>query len=452
MEDIKLLSGIDSLYYFAQSDENYPDLFDDIVKQIDETQGKFKKLDLEFENSDINISIDETTLNYLGKAEGFYWFRDLNNFFKIGFKDSTKNKMLHDIRVQLQGVGIYTVGIKNLLEIINDELLKNYTTGYHPVTRADLNCFIQYDFSFITRDMFVTRKRQYATISEIGSAKSLQTIYIGKEPFKLRLYNKTLEMKKSSKNALMNNYFEENGFNTQETIFNVEFQLNRQHLRLFEIDTVTNLLSNAKNLFKASMDEIRLVDLDSISDTTAKSNNKNRATTHEIWEHIKNSYDIKEFLQANKQILRIKRKVSLYDDPKFKDEYIQLLRKAFIHLVEISKDILDKYYDEAKNSLNKSNKNKIIKKNYIDVEHFTKENIKTDLRLLDDGELIKPVKVISVNKLGDYSLNQYVTDTKSQSHLSQKHLDIYKVALKEAIKRGLISQNEIINSEGNGYE
>ena len=440
MEDIKLLSGIDSLYYFAQSNENYDDLFYDIQDQLEEIQGKFKKLDIEFENSDINITIEDTTLTYLAKAEGFYWFRDLNSFFKIGFKDSTKNKMLHDIRVQLQGVGIYTVGIKNLLKIINDELLLKYTTKYYPVTRADLNCFIQYDFSFVTRDMFVTRKRQYATISEIGSSKSLQTIYVGKEPFKLRLYNKTLEMKKSKKYDLMNNYFVHNDFNLKDTIFNVEFQLNRQHLRLFEIDTVDNLLSNAKNLFKASMDEIKLVDLDSISNATAKSNNKNRASTHPIWEHIKNSYDTKEFLQANKQICRIKRKVSLYDDIKFKDEYLQLIRKAFIHLVEISKDILDEYYDEVKNSFSGANKNKIIKKTYIDIEHFDKDDNKTDLRLFDSGELIKPVKVISVNKLGDYTLHQYLKDTKAQSHLSQKHLDIYKVALKEAIKRGLVSQ------------
>jgi len=440
MNDIKILSGIDSLYYFVQSNGNYSDLFYDIEDQLETIQGKFKKLDIDFENSDINITIEDTTLTYLGKAEGFHWFRDLNNFFKIGFKDNTKNTRLHNIRVQLQGVGIYTIGIKNLLKIINDELLINYTIKYYPVTRADLNCFIQYDFSFINRDMFVTKKRQYATISEIGSANTLQTIYIGREPFKLRLYNKTLEMKKSNKLHIMSDYFNHNGFNLQDTIFNVEFQLNRQHLRLFKIDTVDNLLSNAKNLFRASMDEIKLVDLNSISNTTAKSNNKNRANTHPIWEHIKNSYDIKEFLQADKQIIRVKRKISLYDDPKFKDEYIALIRKAFIHTVQISKDILNEYYDEVKDSFSGKNRNKPIKKTYIDIDMTHKDGRQEELRLLNSGELIKPVNVISVNKLGDYTLNQYVKDTKAQSHLSQKHLDIYKVALKEAIKRGLISQ------------
>ncbi len=437
MDDIKLLSGIDSLYYFCQSNKNYPELFEEILDQIEEIKGKFEKLYLEYENSDINITIEDTTLNYLGKAEGFYWFRDLNEFYKIGFKDTTKNQLLQDIRVQLQANGIYIIGIKNLLKIINDELLSKYISDYLPITRADLNCFIQYDFSFITRDMFVTRKRQYSTISEIGNSKSLQTIYIGKEPFKLRLYNKTLEMKKSKKESLMMDYFIHNGFNEKDIIFNVEFQLNRQHLRLFSIDSVNDLLSNAKSLFRASMDEIRLVDLDSISKSTAKSNNKNRATTLPIWEHIKNSYDIKEFLQADKQIVRIKRKVSLYDDVKFKDEYIALLRKAFIHLVVISKELLDEYYDEVKDSFSKS-KTTPIKKNYIDVESISKDGDIQKQRLLNDGELITPIKVVTVSTLDDYELLRYVEQTKKISHKSQKDLDIYNVAYKEAKKRGLV--------------
>lgn len=443
MKDIKLLCGIDSLYYFCESNENYPELYYDIKDQIEEIQGKFQKQDIEFDNSDINITIEDTTLNFLGKAEGFYWFKDLNNFYKIGFKDNTKNRNLHDIRVQLQGVGIYTVGIKNLLKMINDELLKEYTTKYYPVTRADLNCFIQYDFSFITRDMFVTRKRQYATISEIGNSNTLQTIYVGKEPFKLRLYNKTLEMQKSNKHDLMSDYFLSNGFNLQDTIFNVEFQLHRQHLRLFEIDTLENLLENANNLFKASMEEIKLIDIDSISSKTLNSSNKNRADILPIWQHIKDSYNIEEFLQNDKPVARIKRKVSLYDDIKFKDEYIALLRKAFIHIVDISKELLDKYYDEAKESLNRAKRTKQpLKKHYMDIEHYDKEGNKTNMRWLESGELITPVKVVSVNTLGDYALVQYLQETKAKAHLSKRDQDIYNLAKKEAIKRGLISENE----------
>lgn len=158
MENIKMISGIDSLYYFCESNENYDELFLDILDQIEEKKGVFEKKYIEYENSDINISINNISLNYRGKAEGFYWFIDVNEFFKIGFKDKLKNRELNDIRVQLQGVGIYTIGIRSLIDFIDKKLLLNFTTGYKPITRADLNTFVQYDFSFLTKICLVREK------------------------------------------------------------------------------------------------------------------------------------------------------------------------------------------------------------------------------------------------------------------------------------------------------
>ena len=265
MHDIKMLHGIDSLYYFCESNENYDDLYLEILDQVEEKKGVFEKRDVEFENNDIHILINDIPLNFLGKAEGFHWFKDINEFFKIGFKNKNENRGLNDIRVQLQGVGIYTIGIKSLIDFINDSLLQNCVTGYYPITRADLNCFIQYDFSFLTKEMFVTRKRQYSTISEIGNANSVQTLYVGKEPFKLRLYNKKEELKKSKKKDLMYEYFANNDFDLEKEIFNVEFELHRTHLKTFNIFTIEELLSNAVNLFKQCMDDIRLVDISNIT-------------------------------------------------------------------------------------------------------------------------------------------------------------------------------------------
>ena len=115
------------------------------------------------------------------------------------------------------GNGIYTIGINPIIKLLKD-FLSEYISDYAPVTRADLNCFIQYDLSFIKKDMFSTRKRKYSTINEIGDANTTQTIYIGKEPFKLRLYNKSLELKKSKKYEVMNEYFANNDFDLEEQI------------------------------------------------------------------------------------------------------------------------------------------------------------------------------------------------------------------------------------------
>ena len=122
MDVIKKTFGIDSLYFFFETNENYDDLFLEILDQLEELKGKFEKRDIEFENKDLTISINDIQLSYLGKQEGFYWFKDSNEFFRMGFKDRYKNRGLNDIRVQLQGNGIYTFGINSIIELLKDSL------------------------------------------------------------------------------------------------------------------------------------------------------------------------------------------------------------------------------------------------------------------------------------------------------------------------------------------
>jgi hypothetical protein len=438
MHEIKILHGIDSLYYFCESNENYDDLYLEILDQVEERKGIFEKKDIEFENNDIHILINDIPLNFLGIAEGFHWFKDINEFFKIGFKDKYKNRGLNDIRVQLQGVGIYTIGIKSLIDFINNSLLENFVTGYYPITRADLNCFVQYDFSFVTKEMFVTRKRKYSTISEIGNANTVQTLYVGKEPFKLRLYNKKEELKKSKKKDLMYEYFANNGFDLEKEIFNVEFELHRTHLKTFNISTIEELLSNAVNLFKQSMDDIRLVDISNITENDIKNNSKSRAETLAIWEHIKNSYKLDDFLQIQLPLSKVKRAISIYDDNKFELEYIALLRKAFINNLNMDKDYTNTLFDKAKESLRKTTTTKELKKSYIDVEIISIDGKKENFRLLENKKLIKPLRTETVANLSDYDLLVYLDKTRKKKHLTPRDNHIYTVAHKEASRRNLI--------------
>ena len=57
MSEIKKVFGIDSLYFFFETNENYDDLFLEILDQLEELKGKFEKRDIEFENKDLTISI-----------------------------------------------------------------------------------------------------------------------------------------------------------------------------------------------------------------------------------------------------------------------------------------------------------------------------------------------------------------------------------------------------------
>lgn len=437
MSEIKKVFGIDSLYFFFETNENYDDLFLEILDQLEEIKGKFEKRDIEFENKDLTISLNDIQLSYLGKQEGFYWFKDSNEFFRIGFKDRYKNRGLNDIRVQLQGNGIYTFGINSIIELLKDSL-KEFISDYIPITRADLNCFIQYDFSFVKKDMFSTRKRQYSTINEIGNANTTQTLYVGKEPFKLRLYNKSLELKKSKKFEVMNEYFLNNDFDLKQTIFNIEFQMNRGHLKQYNINTIDDLFANAKNLFQIAMDDIRLLDIDSVSNERLK-NNKYQATTHKLWEEIKSEYDLKDFLQIDFPLERLKRKISIYDENKFEYEYISLIRKAYINNLTLDIDFLNELYFKAKESLKKTTTQKEMKKDYIEVDIIDETtNKKENFRLLNSGELIKPLRTETVANLSDYELLVYLDKTSEKQHLSIRDNQIYQVAYNEAKKRNLL--------------
>lgn len=439
MSDTKILSGIDSLYYFCESNTNYDDLYLEILDQLEEAKGKFLKKDIEFENKDLSILLNEIPLNFLGIAEGFHWFKDMNDTFKIGFKDIYKNRGLNDIRVQLLAFGIYTIGIKSIIDFIKTILLKDYITDYFPITRVDLNCFVQYDLSFIKKEMFVTRKRKYSTISEIGNANTTQTIYIGKEPFLLRIFNKKEELKKSNKKDLMYEYFLNNGFDAEQPIFNVEFELHRTHLKQFNINTIDDLFLNAKNLFQQSMEDIRLIDISNITDKDIENNTKNRAITLPIWSYIKENYQLDSFLQNELPLERIKRKISIYDENKFEYEYVALIRKVYINNLTLESEYLVNLYFKAKDSLKKITTQKELKKDYIEVEIVNEiTNKKENFRLLNSSELIKPLRTETVANLSDYDLLVYLDKTQEKQHLSTRDNQIYTVTHKEAKKRNLL--------------
>ena len=122
IKNIKKVFGIDSLYFFFETNENYDDLFLEILDQLEEVKGKFEKREVEFDNKDLLIRVEDIQLTFLGKQEGFYWFKDANSLFRIGFKDRLTNRGLNDIRVQLEGNGIYTIGINPIIKLLKDFL------------------------------------------------------------------------------------------------------------------------------------------------------------------------------------------------------------------------------------------------------------------------------------------------------------------------------------------
>ncbi len=335
----KVISGIDTLYYFYESNETYPNFFADLLQQLEANKKKFESQNIDYENRDLRVAINGHIFEFNGRAQGFYWFNHFENFFSVGFKDALVNTGIHDIQIQLNAVGIYTLGLKTLLDYA-DTIFKNITTGYKPVTRTDLNIFVQSDLSWLHKDMFVSRKRKYAThTKEVSSKYRLQTLYIGQAPFKLRLYDKQEELKTSSKKEMMLQYFQDNGLSAEDEIFNIEFELHRKFMRSYNIDSVEDLLIIAEKLFKECMSAIRLVDLTTISSGSVESYNRYKAQTHPLWQHISDSYYLKDFLSSDKPLLKIKRPKYFYSVEQAIKEHIKLATRA-----EMNNVVVDEHF------------------------------------------------------------------------------------------------------------
>jgi len=344
-----VISGIDTLFYFFESNKLYDDFYSDLSKQLDANKKIFEEQSITYENRDLKVSINSNVFEFNGRANGFHWFTHLDNFVKVGFKDSESNTALHNIQVQLIGVGIYTLGLKSLLRYV-DNIFTHITTGYKPITRVDLNIFIQSDLSWLNKEMFVSRKRKYTShLKEICSKYKLQTLYIGQAPFKLRLYDKRAELKNSAKSELMYDYFSRHDINREEDIFNIEFEMHRKHLRSFSIDSVDDLLSHADKLFKESMDAIRLVDLSTISKNSINSMNRYKAEIHPLWQHIKDSYKLKDFLEVDMPLTKLKRKSYHYTIEEAIAEHLVLAKRVS------SKDVVvdEQFYSEVLMALGK---------------------------------------------------------------------------------------------------
>ncbi|RXJ85976.1 hypothetical protein CRU90_01585, partial [Arcobacter cloacae] len=229
-----------------------------------------------------------------------------------------------------------------------------------------------------------------------------------------------------------------NDFDLEQTIFNIEFQMNRGHLKQYNINTIDDLLCNAKNLFQSAMDDIRLLDIDSVSNERLI-NNKYQAATHKLWEEIKSEYDLKDFLQIDFPLERLKRKISVYDENKFEYEYIALIRKAYINNLTLDSENLKELYFKAKESLKKTTTQKELKKDYIEVDIIDETtNKKENFRLFPDGSLIKPLRTETVANLSDYELLVYLDKTSEKQYLTTRDNHIYQVAYKEAQKRNLL--------------
>jgi hypothetical protein len=419
------VSGIDALYYFAQSGAFYDRLYEDILNQIEDKKAYFKSLNYAYADNDIIISINGIDVVYSGMGrDGFHWFN--HEFFRSGFKDPEKAMNIHNIRIQLNAVGIYTIGLKPLIEYVNTKFLGEYTMKVFPITRIDLNMFIQHDFKYLKKEMILSKKQTHsANIGERSSGYELETYYVGKKPFLLRIYNKRKELQTAPaiKQEIMRNYFGINGLDYQEPIFNVEFEMHREYLKTFGIDTVDDALERAQSLFKSSCDLIKLIDTESITEKQLNSPSRKRADVLPIWEYIRESYSIKEFMQIDTPLEKIKKISFRYTLQDAEKSIKKVITRLIIHQNEPTMlfflDVLQKARDEFE--LRKHMKN-------LHEEHQEKPTFEDELKTYSDEGLWNLDKGLSIE----------MQNTPMDSPLYDELTYQYTVLVDEMQKRKLI--------------
>jgi len=283
------VAGVDSLYFFVQIDisnyiTNYPEYLSGEA-QI----GQF--------------------LGHSGKDSGFIgaWYsledsEDKTKVARIGFKDPTKQKQVHNVFVQLEASAIYKHG---LLDTVNrvQELIHNQVGAVQEiyVSRADLNTFVQKDLSHLRKEMFVTRATSSTTHSkEFIKGYNLETLYIGssKSPLHLKIYNKTEELQRHitarpDKFIHTLNYLRSAGLDTSLPIWNIEFTLKREVLMQYGVNTFSDLMQNLNGIWRDLMERYKYVGKDVERIEKYKANkNQSKLKTDPFWKEIIESYDV----------------------------------------------------------------------------------------------------------------------------------------------------------------
>lgn len=338
--DFATKGGIDSLYYFIESKsamfscDAYERFF--INLEIDLADAR------EFYGGFIPkeafcITIADKEFVYYGKTKGFHFFGDKAGWLRVGFKDSHTNLGVKDIQVQLQATGIYLLGLKPLFDYVNNVLLASISKPVYTVSRADLNIFCQINLgAHLSQDNVVTRKRKFVQL--FGTKSGYETMYIGKPPFRVRIYDKREELRNSPKYEMMGLYFIEHGLNPAKHLWNLEFECHREFLKSFKINTVDDLFENTDALFHKFMTMVRFIDPSTVTKNERDGGRLYRGETSDLWNYLDHSFKFDAHLQTTRPLERLIPKQKEYTASHFLDDFRTLITKGEKEAVTLNQD------------------------------------------------------------------------------------------------------------------
>lgn len=304
LKSAKVLGGIDTLFFYA-----------DTYKCLELYQNHWEKVKIpDFDLSEYNLKYTGHT----GQKTGFIGARYLRYYddipiYRIGFKDPNKQQLIPNILIQLNGAGIYSFGLVNLLDIVKIDLFNLFGVKYNfdnfMISRVDLNCFVSgFDFGSLTQDCFKTRCRKTRNIKSdlqdhyVNNGKTA-TLYIGNRPspLYLRIYDKNLELLQSKKidwdtKQIKKAFFSALGL-TNKQLWNIEYQIKREVLKQYQIFSIGDLFKFGLSMFKDLQKRFVFLGFDVDKYKKYKENNHiNRLKPHPIWKRITDEFYIDCFV------------------------------------------------------------------------------------------------------------------------------------------------------------
>lgn len=272
MEFKEIFKGLDSLYvsFNGTLKEGLTELLNEkktIAQSDDEKKQALATMDIEdhhFEVSD--------------KGAGYYAYILSDNWYQIKITASKKQKV-PTIYVQIKSELLNRAGheysIYKLREIVNKLLV---LIEEEMISRADI--FVDFvtnaDIEGIEKQSLVTRTRKIDKHWDGGFTG--WSLGLG-GVISARLYDKTIEMKKSQKEYLIK-IWEYGGWNPSERVWRIEFQLKREFLGQMSLKTYSDLLSGINDIWRyCTCDWLKLA----IDDDTQ---NRTRWKIDPLWEMI----------------------------------------------------------------------------------------------------------------------------------------------------------------------
>lgn len=215
-------------------------------------------------------------------------------FFFVNKRDSEDNR--HNMSLEIGSESCWAPGYKEIfhrftrwINVLGGEIIKNQVSEVH--LALDLIDTPIASLNIENKQLWVTRSK---TFKNIGSHRFLETFSIGKGDIMLRIYDKTLELKKSISKQLT--FAEIWGFTdyNDKPVTRIEFQLRRPILKTIKeiessltgIDTYDDLNDSLQSIWNHCTHKWAR-HCSTIVDIT--NNHQSRATNSTFWDFVTNT-------------------------------------------------------------------------------------------------------------------------------------------------------------------